>query len=295
MRRKLTGERGLDAILESLSELDDLESAVCRQRAAEMHELVLHLSAIKEKRASAVLSGISALENPGGPCTSAALEHTSFCREYLAAFPGRTDYKRSIFFGSEEHSSDGITVGYVKNDYSQRAAEMLSTLFKSFDSENSQSFDSMCEDIYSGRLDYGIIPINNGRDGRLPVFYELINRYELKIAAACDVGTGEGEKTLFALVGKSITYPETPFGEPTTLELFVTQSEERSLTEMFCAAEMCGMKLQRIDSFGFSSIGEGVTFSPVFSADGAEIGVFLLYMTAVFPQYTPIGIYRMIK
>ena len=295
MQRKLTGDRGIDAILESLSELDDLENTVNRQRAAEMHELVLHLSGIKNGRASAVLSGISVLDDPGDFRPSAALEHTSFCREYLAAFPGRTDYKRSMFFGSDDRASSKIAVGYLKNDYSQRAAEMFSTLFRSCDSESAQSFDAMCEDIYSGRLDYGILPISNGRDGRLPVFYELINRYELKIASACAVGADEGEKTVFALAGKSITYPEILFGEPTMLELFVTPGGERSLTEMFCAAEMCGMKLQRIDSFGFSSVGEGVTFSPVFSVEGADIGTFLLYMTAVFPQYTPIGIYRMIK
>lgn len=295
MQRKLIGERGIDAILDSLSELDRREETLTRQREAEIHELVLHLSKIKGGRASAVLSGISVLNGAERQNASAALEHTAFCREYLAAFPGRADYKRSIFFGSDDRSSEKTALGYLKNEYSERAAEIFSGLLPSCERETAQSFDAMCEDIYSGRLDYGIIPISNGRDGRLPVFYELINRYELKIVLACSVGADEGEKTLFSLAGKSIPYPETPFGEPTSLELFVTPGGGQSLTEMFRAAETCGMELQRIDSFGFSSVGEGVTFSPVFSAEGAEIGTFLLYMTAVFPQYTPIGIYRMIR
>lgn len=295
MQRKLTGERGIDAILESLSELDRREEALTRQREAEIHELVLHLSKIKGGRASAVLSGISVLNGAERQSTSAALEHIAFCREYLTAFPGRADYKRSIFFGSDDHSSEKLTMGYLKNEYSERAAEIFSELLLSCETVTEQSFEAMCEDIYSGRLDYGIIPISNGKGGRLPIFYELINRYELKIVLACSVGADEGEKTLFALAGKSISFPEAPFGEPTTLELFVTPGGGRSLTEMFLAAEMCGLELQRTDSFGFSSVGEGVTFSPVFAAAGAETETFLLYMTVFFPQYTPIGIYRMIR
>lgn len=296
MPRNLTGDRGTDAIMDSLSELDGRAAVLKSQREAEMHELVLHLSEIKGGRATAVLSGISLTGGSEGDRAAAVLEHTAFCREYLAAFPGRTDYKKSIFFGSEDFISSKKSIGYVKNEFSSRALNIFSGFLPGYMSEASHGYDAMCEDIYSGQLEYGIIPLCNMNDGRLPVFYGLINRYELKIVSVCRVVSSESGSTLFALIGKSIAYPDTRFGKQTCLELFVTIGSGHSLTEMLCAAEACGMELLRLDSFGgFSSVGEGTAFSPVFSISGADTETFLLYMTADFPQYTPVGIYSIVE
>ncbi len=297
MREVPCGDRDIDAVLGALAELDAREDRIKKQRIAEIRELAITLKR-KDVGIADLPRIISTVDRVNGAPELRALEHVILYREFLGDRLSEDEKRKALFPSPLDTQPDGSgekKLMYVPGEYSSRALKHFSGNVRGLIAESAQSYGAICEDIYSEGCDYGILPIRSSAGGRLSGFYSLIDRYELRIASACRIQGEDGGSTTFALVGKSLVYPDRAFGEPSRLEFFVSLDSDRSLREILSAAAYCGLELLGIDTFEFSSLNDRLTFCPIFSLDGADTETFLLYMAADFPQYIPIGIYKTLE
>jgi prephenate dehydratase len=294
-RYKETGDRDTDAVLRGINEIDERMLINRQMRLAEIHELVTSV-ADRSPNADAAISSLEAIRPVRNiEHTTSALERVALCREYLKIYPDMQGFKKELFFGSDETVSESAAnkIAYIMNSYTDEAFRRFSReLENGSEAVSVVSFEELCEDVYSGSCEYGIIPIENTENGKLARFYSLINKYDLKIAAMLDIAnSGSNTETGFALIRKNIEYPKLKIGKPYMFEMFVMLREAETFSEILAAADFCNMSLYRIDSFPISHQGGKYTLCPVFKTEHADIDSFLLYMSLDFPRYTPIGIY----
>ncbi len=295
-RYKKTGDRDIDAVLSGISELDDRQAVELGSRLAQLHELV---GTIAEKygESGAVLRALRDIRLLGERNELSAFERVVICREYLSLYPSAAEFRRALFFGS----SDAVPteaqnkIAFIGNNYTDEAYTRFASRLQAPIAMRLLSFDELCENVYGGSCEFGILPIENNENGKLPHFYSMIDKYELKIAAICTVETSDNGSTSFALVRKNIEYPYGRLGVPDLLELFVTQVSNEKFSEVLTAAEFCSLELYRIDSLPLSHRSGKFITCPMFRVKDSDIDTFLLYMSIDFPQYTPIGIFTNIK
>ncbi len=295
-RYKKTGDRDIDAVLSGIAELDRRQLSEHQSRLAQLHELVESLAA-KHGDSSAVLRALRAIRPIGERNELSALERVAVCREYLAHYPSAAGFRRALFFGASDGVADEARnkISFIGNSYTDEAYARFASRLHSPVAMKLLSFDELCENVYGGSSEFGILPIENNENGKLPHFYSMIDKYELKIAAECTVDTSDSGSTSFALVRKNIEYPYDRLGSPSMLELFVTRVSNEKFSEILTAAEFCSLELYRVDSLPLSHRSGKFITCPVFRVHDSDIDTFLLYMSVDFPQYTPIGVFTNIN
>lgn len=182
-------------------------------------------------------------------------------------------------------------VAYQRNSYSDSAYLQFSKFLQDPRVSYSHSFLAACEDVYNGICEYCILPVESSSEGQLNSFSRLIEQYDLKIAATCEVTAGGdvAKITRFALLSRTLTISlqkeKEAFFEFATPP-GVTPSEATILS----AAELCGLQLYRLDSLPAS---EPHKFSThyLFKTKDADLYTFLVYLAMEVPHYDMIGIY----
>ena len=297
VRRKKTNDRDINAVISALDELDARQKNDLESRLAQIHELV-GTAAYRCRNSDDALEFLRKAF-PAEDCRDpiSAYEQIALCDEYLTAFPYSAEFRRELFFGSSEPYRDEASgrIEYIGNNYTDEAFRCFSDKLGIKNALIVSSFEELCEDVYSGNSEYGILPVENTDNGKLLRFYSLINRYDLKIISVCSVSTSDSGSTSFALIRKSIEYPNVNFDKPDMLEFLVKPGRNGSLLQILTAARFCSMDIYRIDSLPLSSIDEEFTFCFVMKLNReSRIDPFLLYMSVDFPQYTPLGIFKYI-
>ncbi len=292
-RYKETGDRDIDAVLSGIAELDARQSVELRSRLAQLHELVQTVAA-KHTESESALRVLRSIRPINGRNELSAFEKVAVCKEYLAHYPFAAEFRRALFFGSSDTVSVSAQdkIAFIKNSYTDEAYARFASRLQSPTAAKLLSFDELCENVYGGSCEFGILPVENNENGKLPHFYSLIDKYELKIAAVCTVETSDNGSTNFALVRKNIEYPYDRLGQPNMLELFVTPVANEKFSEILTAAEFCSLELYRVDSLPISHRSGRFATCPVFQIKDSDIDTFLLYMSVDFPQYTPIGVFK---
>ncbi|MBE6600074.1 MAG: hypothetical protein E7640_02550 [Ruminococcaceae bacterium] len=276
-----------DTVLLGIRELDLKKDIIDTQRKAQIEELVLAL-AFKEKNSERTLSLISEIKlNPGHVGVE---EKICACKKFISVFEEADIYKKEIT-SRMPGKRRGYLVGMLQNTYSDQVFFKLQSNF-SAQALNFGSFEEMCESIFSGECDFGILPTESSDNGKLLRFYSLMDRYDLKINAVLDEENSDSSATTrYAIVSRYIEYGKDRFGTPDLFEFSVNPGDPQLLGKILYAADLCGMSLRRIDSLPVPYKDNEFLFCPVFDINGADIDAFLLYMYIDFPQYTPIGIF----
>lgn len=96
-------------------------------------------------------------------------------------------------------------IALVRNRLNEEAYRVFSQAITASKAHYLPSFSDTCEDVYDNRCEFGILPIENTTDGKLFGFYAMLDRYELKICAACRLEPDHSEGTVrYALIGKNL-------------------------------------------------------------------------------------------
>jgi len=182
-------------------------------------------------------------------------------------------------------------VAYQRNSYSDSAYLQFSKLLQDPRVSYSHSFLSACEDVYNGICEYCILPVESSSEGQLNSFSRLIERYDLKITATCEVmaGNDAAKITRFALLSRSLTV-SFQTGKEAFFEFATPPGVSPSEASILSAAELCGLTLYRLDSLPAS---EPHKFSThyLFKTKNADLYTFLIYLAMEVPHYDMIGIY----
>ena len=194
-----------------------------------------------------------------------------------------------------EHAADKIA--YVQNTFSDTAYLCFSALLTRPRAAYFDSFSDICEEVYNGICEYCILPILHDRDGKLFRFYELLEKYDLRIVSACDVPRTAKDgvsTTRYALIRKSLSLSrKAEDGEmPTYLELRLPADSTVSLPELLHAAQLCRMSPERVDTRADIEQPELLCHHITLRLSDADLGTFLAFLTLDVPRSTVVGLYR---
>lgn len=185
-------------------------------------------------------------------------------------------------------------IAYLKNAYADDAFRRFSEAIGDPTVVYVQDFAAVCEEVYYGRADMCILPLDSSRDAKLISFYRLIEKYELKIAMSCDVTSMDGGvNTRYALLRKNAAMPSEKPGNSGEMffEFSFVPDERSGLADVLTIAERCGLSLYKVDALPLTYTDDEFSFDVILRCPEAP-RVFALYMSLAVPQYELLGVYR---
>lgn len=184
---------------------------------------------------------------------------------------------------AEIERQDTVKIACLDSPLFAEAHTLFSELFPTAAPALCPTFAEVPEEVVAGSADFGILPIENARDGKLFRFYEQIERHELHIFATKSATLGEGEEsTRFALISKAP--PPLPHDAEKVMECVVFEEDAFSLSDILFVAASCGITLRRIDSLP-ASFGKGhFLHHPIFHAVNGDFRLFETYLDLFMPR-----------
>ncbi len=213
------------------------------------------------------------------------------CMELRKRIPSPETFWQDVFPAGEGLSEFSLNrISYQKNSYTEKAFQCFSGLLSEAKAAYAHSFPSVCEDVYNGISEYCILPIENSTEGRLVSFTRLISQFDLKIAATCDVQSGEDKTTRFALLRRGFSKWHSSDVHPMYCEISGTLSDSTQPEDLFSAARLCGLTLESADVKILKPSGTH-SLHAAFLIGGGDLSAFLLYLTMECPTINTLGRY----
>ncbi len=284
----------LDVIAANLEESDTRQGLLREQERSHLSELAHEIVA-----AAKLPELLASLPDYRLPATGLpALDRTRKCVTLAAlirkCFSEPKELPVGFFFPESEllESTDTHQIIYQRNSYTNDAFLHFSEILPSARAAYAHSYRAACEDVYNGICEYCILPVENSNEGQLTSFYRLIERYELKTAATCEIlGNGSARSTRFALLRRN----QLPIMELTGAECYLAFSlpQEHAPTpaDILTAGALTGLTLSRVDSLPRAGeVGASDTHY-VFSVSEGDVRAFLVYLAMEAPHATLMGLY----
>ncbi len=179
-------------------------------------------------------------------------------------------------------------VAYTENKFTLTAFDKFVSIIPDARTLYTDSFAVACKSVYDGLCEFCILPIENMSDGSLFAFYSLIVKYELRIVATTAVSDEDGSDTTLALLSKDGSTSALPKSlRSYRLDINIDGAD---IALVLALASAFGIEAIRLDSFS-SKNSFHLRFSPD-KASSDEFGAFLLCISAAFPSFSPLGLYR---
>ena len=297
-------------IAENLQELTERTDILSEQEIAHLRELATEI-ALGDDLADLLSSLPYYRISPPAPIANALTNNAELlsrsrgllearrgmilCRALFEKLRDRENLLSALFPDAEEitpHASERIV--YQRSSYADDAYLVFATLLPNARAAYAHSFHTACEEVFNGRCEYCILPIENAVEGELIGFAKLISQYDLKIAACCDiVGTDASRQTRFALLRRNVLPLFTSDVKKNDCFRFSLPSNQAlQLSNILGAANFYGLRLVSANTL---PEGADAHFNITLAIRDGDLYPFLLYLATVAPQYTPIGIYSHIK
>lgn len=181
-------------------------------------------------------------------------------------------------------------VSYFKNIYADVAYESFSEYVSSPRASYQNDFSSVCEAVYSGECEYGILPFENSSDGLLTSFYGLITRYELKIVRQCTVLQADGQsETKFVLLKKKFAFDDITNSDRCA-EIVFSPDDENGLSAILSAIDCVGGDTLRVSAVRRLYDG-AYNYGVAFECAKDQLDLLILYLTVRNLQYNLLGFY----
>lgn len=182
---------------------------------------------------------------------------------------------------------EGSRICYFRNRFSDRAYLSFEKAVKNASAFYAGDVASACEEVYFGRADYCVIPIESRADGIMPRFIGLIQKYELYIAGACKVTDEDGDfVTLCLLCASQVTAQD-----PDRLAITASPGGNYPIWKLLAAAELLGARLISYNDLPEKIASEHACYL-VFDVRGTDIDALELCFQLTLPSWSEIGIYR---
>ena len=183
---------------------------------------------------------------------------------------------------------------YVKNPLADEAYDVFSQEFSDPRVKYSQSFQEAVRLVASGEVEYALLPLEERGGARIALIAELLFKEDLKINRITPVFGYEGLADVkYALVSRHFMIPEISEDDDRYLEVRLRKDASISLADIFLAAESMKVSIYRINTISFNTDdGASPYYSLVFSDDGADFSLLLVYLTLFSGTYSLVGIYK---
>lgn len=196
-------------------------------------------------------------------------------------------------FSSAEQVAAGShgKIALVRNRLNEEAYRTFAQAITAAKAYYLPSFSDTCEDVFDNRCEFGILPVENTTDGKLFGFYAMLDRYELKICAACQLEPDHSEGTVrYALVGKNLP-SRIPKHVEWHFECSVVEEIGKFPSDIVEISSLFDAVLIKIDSLPvlYDDRLQKIYFTFRLSSQKAE--AFHLYLTMEYVRYSLIGFY----
>lgn len=223
------------------------------------------------------------------------LSKARFCQG-LYKKSGKDD-DRPPFYDTQDYVPAGAhgKIAIVRNRYNEAAYTALSKFVSRAKLVYTSSFVSACEDTYDGKCQYCILPVSDSQNGRMFGFYSAIDRYELRVCAACNIDTeSTSESVKYALVGRVI--PDRAYkSTQRRFEFSVISHTGKVISEITEAASVFGADLAAVDSLPVEYGDELQKYYFTFRMSASDIRGLDLYLSEEYASYAPVGYYPILK
>lgn len=219
---------------------------------------------------------------------------------FLIERRGSEPFADPVSEGFELSERAAEKIAYVQNTFSDNAYLQFSAELGRPRAAYFDSFSDVCEEVYNGICEYGILPILHERDGKLFRFYGLLQKYDLRIVCACDVPCverGGVTVTRYALIRKTLPAPRG--GTATHIELSLPADGGFALCDLLQAARACDLTPVRLDT---RAVGDGdrpeeSAHQITLTLPDADLSpaLFLAYLSLELPRCTVLGLYRVLE
>lgn len=187
-------------------------------------------------------------------------------------------------------------IAYFRNAYADAAFRIFSEVLDNPSVTYAADFSAVCEEVYYGRADMCMLPLDSSRDAKLISFYRLMDKYELNPIYSCDVTTPDGSVTTrYALIRRGMSVPnrvhlDTPGS--CFFELNLVLDSSSAFENVLGAAKRFGLTLYKADSLPLTYSDSEFACDIIFKVGNAKgLNAFVLYLSLAVPQYEPLGIY----
>lgn len=183
-------------------------------------------------------------------------------------------------------------IAYVKNLRSDDAFLTFATRGKGAKAMYVGSFSEACEAVFDNVCEFCILPIENGREGKLYSFYSMLDRYELKICDVASCETDDGAESItFALVSRGVV-SRTDFKGIRRFEFSLIDESDDILTDILLAANELGGRVVSVGTqpVPYDELKNLYYFSIDFPDAAADS--MALYINEEYPRYTSLGLYE---
>jgi len=198
---------------------------------------------------------------------------------------------------SDESAASGShgRIALVRNRYNEEAFSLFEHSVQGARPEFFSSFSDACEEVFDNLCEYCILPVENTGDGRLFGFYSMIDRYELKICAVCELETDNTPETIrYALVGKH-SPRRLPKNTDWNFECYISAEAEAFPYDIFRVAPIFEATPIKIDSLPILYDDRAHRFYLTFRIPRHLAYAFDLYLSKEHPRYTAIGLYPILE
>lgn len=279
----MSKKSNFDTVIANLNQLKEREAIIKELRALEIAEIPYTLGETVELR------DIIQLYRRYMPLSNNVLtveDRIEFCK--IIAERNKQSLKNILIKTDTEATINAIA--YVKNPYSIEALALLCKDVEVHDEHIFSSFGELCDDISSGLSDACIIPIENTADGKLINFYSIIDRFELKIIATCEIESSDGNQiTRYALLKRHLTIPD---HEKCYVEISLISAQSNTVKDILEAAVLLDLSIYRINSMPLRYNRSSFEISSVLYGELDSIISFILFLKLNIPQHTILGLYN---
>lgn len=287
-------EKDLDIISKNLGELYRREEITEQQRSLCIAQLISAFTQDDDLSLDALYRELNIYTN--GVLSSS--DKAELCRNIVKARNICTIYDLPTFIDTDISVTPGShgKIAYVRNRYNDLAYAELSEIIPHSKPTYFSNFEECADAVTNGICEFAIIPIEDTSDGKMFGFYSLIDRYELRLSAVCNIENEDSSKIVrYALVSRNFVSEKTEKlngKRPKIFEFSLTYGSDSDPFDILCAAEKFYAKIVGISSVFLPYNDTQTRFYYSFNiSDTTDLYALLLYLWAEYPQYTPIGIY----
>ena len=283
----MTHEHAIEILCENIRLFSERTDDAERQRAFCVRQLTERLCSKKESSSlhECYEAFRLALED------SRPRDRATFCMTFSERFRSKESFLSTEPVAAGSHGR----IALVRNRLNEEAYGIFSHVITAAKAHALPSFSDTCEDVFDNRCEFGILPLENTADGKLFGFYAMLDRYELRICAACHLETDRSEGTIrYALIGKNLP-SRIPKQAEWNFECSVVAELGRFPSDITEIAPLFGAVLIKIDSLPllYDDRLQKIYFTFRIPEHRAE--AFHWYLTLEHARYSMIGIYPVLN
>ncbi len=279
------------------------ELCLLQARSAAEYAATLILSG--ELREPEAIATLCPTRDKGASATPRLLqirERLAFCSTLLSAVP-------DIFTkaGEMQHTpipEAPLQVATLDNPLFAMALDAFAEHLPNTAKELYPTFSAVMDALTSGAAAFGMLPVEDAREGRLLRLLEQLEGREIEILLTVDVAAADGNTVRFALLTHEALADtcRTLFANALDsdaceeiLECAVLEEGGDTLLEALAAAAECGLSLRRTDARPAPYREDGFFSYPIFKASEKKTALFEAYLTLFLPRTVIAARYYHIK